>query len=83
SLTALAHRLGYFDQAAFNRLFEAMVASSRRADWSRHGIAYAQTLMRANDGSAEALILSELAMNKSELAMNKSVATHKKEGVQG
>jgi len=57
-----------FDQAAFNRLFEAMVTSSRRADWSKHGIAYAQTLMRANDGSAEARILNELAINKSALA---------------
>lgn len=53
-----------FSQDTFNTLFYEMVATQQREVWSQNGIAYAQQLMRANDGSAEANILTALARQK-------------------
>jgi UDP-glucose:(heptosyl)LPS alpha-1,3-glucosyltransferase len=54
-----------FDQQAFNRLFLQMMFSTQRAGWSANGQRYAQQLMQANDGSAEACVLIEMARKKS------------------
>lgn len=46
-----------FDQAAFNQQFLQMMTSPLRAEWSQNGRAYAEQLMQANDGHAEAEVL--------------------------
>lgn len=53
-----------FDQRNFNELFHMMRISDQKKSWSSNGRAYAQKIMDANDGSAEADILVELAIRK-------------------
>ena len=53
-----------FDQDAFNRLFLQMMQSAEREQWSRNGLAYARQIMAANDGSAEAQVLINVAGKK-------------------
>ena len=53
-----------FSQDSFNALFYDMIVSDHRDIWSQNGIAYAQQIMNANDGSAEANILVALARQK-------------------
>ncbi|MDP2246620.1 MAG: glycosyltransferase family 4 protein [Nitrosomonadales bacterium] len=53
-----------FDQAAFNQLFQQMMTSATREDWSRNGLDYAKQIMQANDGSAEASVLIDVARKK-------------------
>lgn len=53
-----------FDQDDFNRLFLQMMQSSEREQWSRNGLAHARQIMAANDGSAEARVLIEVAEKK-------------------
>lgn len=52
-----------FDQSQFNQQWLAMRTATveQRADWGSRGLAYAQQVMLANDGSAEANILIQLA----------------------
>jgi UDP-glucose:(heptosyl)LPS alpha-1,3-glucosyltransferase len=53
-----------FDQARFNAEFLAMRSSSHLIEYTKNGLAYAQTIMKNNDGSAEAKILISLAEKK-------------------
>lgn len=53
-----------FDQDDFNRLFLQMMQSAEREQWSRNGLAHARQVMAANDGSAEARVLIEVAQKK-------------------
>ena len=53
-----------FDQAAFNRQFLEMRQTDKKPQWSANGLKYAQRIMQANEGSAEANILIELAQRK-------------------
>lgn len=55
-----------FDQATFNQQWHAMrtATEEQKACWSKHGLAHVQHIMQANDGSAEAQILIELAERK-------------------
>ncbi|HEX5539040.1 MAG TPA: glycosyltransferase family 4 protein [Methylophilaceae bacterium] len=53
-----------FDQRNFDKLFHTMLVSEQRSTWSRNGRDYAQKIMEANDGSAEANILIRLATHK-------------------
>lgn len=53
-----------FDQTRFNRQLELMLTSDSRHDWQAHGKSYARSLMAANDGSAEAVMLENFARNK-------------------
>ncbi len=53
-----------FDQARFNAEFLTMRTSSLNKRWASNGLDYAQNIMQANDGSAEADILMHLAMAK-------------------
>ena len=53
-----------FDQGSFNQLFHTMLLSERKAAWSRNGREYAERIMAANDGGAEAEILIGLAARK-------------------
>lgn len=55
-----------FNQSYFNQQWFTMRTASevQRQAWSMNGLAYAKQLMEANDGSAEAIILIELAMRK-------------------
>lgn len=55
---------GPFDQAVFNRLFQQMMTSPAREDWSQNGLDYAKQIMQANDGSAEATVLIDVAERK-------------------
>lgn len=52
-----------FNQSQFNQQFLAMRTATveQRAQWSNYGLQYAQKIMQANDGSAEANILIRLA----------------------
>ena len=52
-----------FNQSQFNQQFLAMrtATAEQRAEWSNHGLQYAQQIMQTNDGSAEARILIRLA----------------------
>lgn len=52
-----------FNQSQFNQQFLAMLTATaeQQAEWSNHGFQYAQQIMQANDGSAEANILIRLA----------------------
>lgn len=53
-----------FQQDDFNRLFLEMSTSAQKVQWGANGQRYAQGLMHANDGSAEARILSTLAAGR-------------------
>lgn len=53
-----------FDQNRFNEQFLAMMQLDCKAQWSTNGLKYIQTIMQANDGSAEANILIDLAQRK-------------------
>lgn len=53
-----------FNQAKFNEQFLTMMQSEQKPEWSANGIAHAQKIMQANDGSAEARILIDLAQCK-------------------
>jgi len=53
-----------FQQHEFNRLLREMLTSGKLEMWRENGIRYAQELMKANDGGAEAAILSALAERK-------------------
>jgi UDP-glucose:(heptosyl)LPS alpha-1,3-glucosyltransferase len=53
-----------FDQERFNAQFLTMMQSEQKAQWSANGLKYVQTIMQANDGSAEANILIDLAQRK-------------------
>lgn len=62
-----------FNQSQFNAQWLSMrqaldVSSADRPAWAENGLAYAKKLMKENDGSAEALILIELAQRKLNLA---------------
>lgn len=53
-----------FDQAEFNLLFEQMMTTPSRDEWHQNGLDYAHKIMQANDGSAEARVLIEVAQKK-------------------
>lgn len=55
-----------FDQDSFNAQWMMMrqADAAQRQTWADNGLRYVQTLMQANDGSAEARILIELATAK-------------------
>jgi UDP-glucose:(heptosyl)LPS alpha-1,3-glucosyltransferase len=55
-----------FDQMLFNQQWLAMrnATDKQRQAWRHNGLAYAKQIMHANDGSAEARILIELATLK-------------------
>lgn len=53
-----------FNQGDFNRLFLQMKESTEREQWRRNGLAHARQVMAANDGSAEARVLIEVAEKK-------------------
>ena len=53
-----------FDQDRFNQQFLTMLQSEQKAQWSTNGLKYVQAIMQANDGSAEANILIDLAQRK-------------------
>jgi len=43
-----------------------MTQSEQKAQWSANGLKYVQAIMQANDGSAEANILINLAQRKQQ-----------------
>lgn len=53
-----------FDQVGFNLLFQQMMTSPTREEWRQKGLDYAKQIMQANDGSAEANVLIEVAKKK-------------------
>ncbi len=53
-----------FNQERFNEQFLAMMQSGQKAQWSANGLKYVKAIMQANDGSAEANILIDLAQKK-------------------
>jgi UDP-glucose:(heptosyl)LPS alpha-1,3-glucosyltransferase len=53
-----------FDQERFNAQFLTMMQSEQKPQWSANGLKYVQAVMQANDGSAEANILIDLAQRK-------------------
>lgn len=53
-----------FSQEVFNQQFLEMRKTDQRSIWSANGMKYAEAIMRANDGSAEAQILTTLAQRK-------------------
>jgi len=53
-----------FSQDRFNEQFLTMRQSEQKAQWSANGLKYVQAVMQANDGSAEAEILINLAQRK-------------------
>ncbi len=55
-----------FDQAKFNQQFLEMRQTDQKSQWAANGLSYAKHIMQANDGSAEALILIELAQRKQD-----------------
>lgn len=55
-----------FDQHRFNQQFLTMMQSEQNAQWSANGLKYVQAIMQANDGSAEANILINLAQRKQQ-----------------
>ncbi|MEY3747635.1 MAG: hypothetical protein RL194_1094 [Pseudomonadota bacterium] len=57
-----------FDQAAFNQLFQRMMTDPQCDIWRANGQRYAQQLMQANDGSAEARVLTGMVRKKSGVA---------------
>jgi UDP-glucose:(heptosyl)LPS alpha-1,3-glucosyltransferase len=62
-----------FNQEKFNQQFLEMRQSAQKQQWSVNGLQYAKEIMQANDGSAEAAILIELALQK-RLALQKEPA---------
>ena len=61
-----------FDQAKFNQQFLQLRQSDEHVQWSANGLQYVQKIMQANDGSAEAEILIDLAKQKQQLTRNLS-----------
>ena len=55
-----------FDQAVFNKQLAGMLTSAQQPEWRERGLHYASTLMAANDGSAEAVMLQDFARRKQE-----------------
>ncbi len=53
-----------FDQSVFDQLFQQLMVSEERENWSRNGMDYARQIMQANDGSAEARVLIDVAKKK-------------------
>jgi len=53
-----------FSQEVFNRQWLTMRKSPYKDKWSKNGLAYTKNIMQANDGSAEANILIDLANKK-------------------
>jgi UDP-glucose:(heptosyl)LPS alpha-1,3-glucosyltransferase len=53
-----------FDQLKFNQQFLEMQLTDKKQQWSDNGLSYAKSIMQANDGSAEANILIDLASRK-------------------
>ena len=53
-----------FNQALFNQQFLQMRQSDELEQWAANGLQYVQQIMLANDGSAEANILIDLAKQK-------------------
>ena len=53
-----------FNQAEFNQQFLEMRQSDQKEKWATNGLQYVQKIMKANDGSAEAVILIALANAK-------------------
>ena len=53
-----------FDQSLFNQQFIEMRLTGKKQQWSMNAIKYAKNIMQANDGSSEANILIELALQK-------------------
>ena len=53
-----------FDQLVFNKQFAQMIETDQLDAWGNNGLAHAQKIMQANDGSAEAEILIALAAKK-------------------
>jgi UDP-glucose:(heptosyl)LPS alpha-1,3-glucosyltransferase len=62
-----------FNQEKFNQQFLEMRQSAQKQQSSVNGLQYAKEIMQANDGSAEAAILIELALQK-RLALQKEPA---------
>jgi UDP-glucose:(heptosyl)LPS alpha-1,3-glucosyltransferase len=56
-----------FQQHEFDRLLLGMLTSGKLETWRENGIRYAQELMKANDGGAEAAILIALAERKKKI----------------
>lgn len=63
-----------FNQSEFNQQFLQMIETDRKSEWAQNGLAYAQQIMQANDGSAEAEILIRLANKK--LALSAKEKSH-------
>lgn len=61
-----------FDQKQFNQQFLDMRLTDKKQLWSEHGLRYVKNIMQANDGSAEAKILIELASRKKIVIEQKS-----------
>ena len=57
-----------FNQTDFNQQFLHMIKTENKAKWAQNGLAYVQQIMQANDGGAEAEILSKLASGKRDAA---------------
>jgi UDP-glucose:(heptosyl)LPS alpha-1,3-glucosyltransferase len=53
-----------FEQPRFNQQFLTMRQSDKKEKWAQNGLMYAEKIMQANDGSAEAEILIALATEK-------------------
>ena len=53
-----------FLQHEFNRLLLEMLTSAKLEMWRENGIRYTKDMMKANDGGAEATILTKLAERK-------------------
>lgn len=53
-----------FDQPRFNQQFLEMRQTDKKTQWAANGLIYTQHIMQANDGSAEANILIDLAQRK-------------------
>jgi len=53
-----------FSQQQFNQQMEYMLTSANREPWSQNGKCYANALMQANDGSAEAEMIENFARRK-------------------
>jgi len=65
-----------FNQMSFNAQFTLMrqADDAQLQEWSNNGLAYAKNIMQANDGSAEAEILIQLALKKIALEKNNKKA---------
>ena len=57
-----------YQQSQFNQQWLKMRKSDKKVDWSVNGLLYTKAIMQANDGSAEANILIDLANAKKQVA---------------